>query len=173
AMPALVDPPVLPPEARPTLVVDPDGDPEVVVGGRRLRLVPLGPGEQVDLGGDGPHVRSPARFRLTVTPSIGRTPRLNLRGLNCFVARVGGRHSTAVDVDADVELAMMAADRRALDGVRCTLGRPGGHGWLYDLGAVTVAVPGTAGVVLLDLGPGRELALVHRVTPAPRKGRRG
>jgi serine/threonine-protein kinase len=147
---------------RPPLVVDPDGDGEVLVGGRRLRLVPMAGADQLDLGGDGPWLRSPARFRITITPSIGAIPRINVKGLNCFVARSGARPSTAVDVEADADVDLLAPDRRTLDGVRCTLGRPGAVGRLFDLGGVTLAVPEAAGAILLDLGPGRELALLHR-----------
>lgn len=159
--------------ARATLSIDPTGDAEVVVAGRRLRLVAMA-GDTLDLGGDGPHVRSPARFRVTVLPSAGAAPRLNLRGLNCFVARAGARPSTAVDVDADVELHLIAPDRRGLDEVRCTVGRAGPAGCLYDLGAVDLAVPAAAGIALFDLGPGRELVLLHRAAHAsvPRRATR-
>jgi serine/threonine-protein kinase len=150
------------PDDRAPLAVDPDGDGEVLVAGRRLRLVPMAGADQLDLGGDGPWLRSPARFRITITPSTGAIPRINLKGLNCFVARAGARPSTAVDVEADADVDLLAPDRRSLDGVRCTLGRPGEAGRLFDLGGVTLAVPEAAGAILLDLGPGRELALLHR-----------
>ncbi len=147
--------------ARPALRVDLAGDAEVLVAGRRLRMIPMST-ETIDLGGDGPHVRSAARFRLTRMPSSGAGVRLNLRGLNCFVARSGGRPSTALDIDADVEVHLLAPDRRALDDLRCTLGRAGDDAWLFDVGAVSVAVPDGAGIAVLDLGPGRELFLLHR-----------
>jgi serine/threonine-protein kinase len=147
--------------ARP-LLVDPQGDGEVLVGGRRLRIVAMTAGTGLDIGGDGPWLKSPARFRITITPSQSSTPRLNVKGLNCFVSRSGARPSTAVDVDSDTDVSLMSPDRRPLDGVRCTLGRAGEAGRLYDLGHVTLAVPAEARAVLLDLGPGRELALLHR-----------
>jgi hypothetical protein len=151
------------PDATPTprLVVDPHGDGEVLVAGRRMRLVPMASGDQIDVGGDGPVLRSPARFRITLTPSSGALPRLHVKGLNCFVARVGARPTTAVDVETDMDVNLLAPDRRTLDGVRCTLGRDGVDGRLYDLGHVTLAVPPEASAILLDLGPGRELALLH------------
>jgi len=153
------------------LAIDPGGDEEVLVAGRRLRMVGLAGHEQVDLGGDASVVRSPARFRVTLMPSGRPAPRVNVKGLNCFVARVGARPTTAVDVEGDMDVELIAPDRRRLDGVRCAIGRPGDSGWLYDVGAVTLAVP-AAGAVLLDVGPGRELALVHRGAPRAPRGRR-
>jgi serine/threonine protein kinase len=156
--------------ARP-LTIDPGGDEEVLVAGRRLRMIGLAGHEQIDLGGDATAVRSPARFRVTLMPSGRPAPRVNVKGLNCFVARIGARPTTAVDVEGDMDVELIAPDRRRLDGVRCTIGRPGDGGWLYDLGTVTLAVP-AAGAVLLDVGPGRELALVHRGAPRAARGRR-
>ena len=151
------------------LVVAPDGKDEVLVAGRRMRLVSIATGQQLDLGGDGPWVRSPARFRVTITPSMSTAPRLNVKGLNCFVVKSGARPSTAIDVEADMVVDLIAPDRRTLDGVRCSVGRQGDGNRLYDLGPVTIAVPAAAGAVMLDLGPGRELALLHRGAPARRK----
>src|SRR5262249_50541012 len=151
------------------LVVDPDGKDEVLVGGRRMRLVSIASGQQLDLGGDGPWVRSPARFRVTITPSMTTAPRLNVKGLNCFVVKSGARPSTALDVEADMVVDLIAPDRRTLDGVRCSVGRQGDGNRLYDLGPVTIAVPAAAAAVMLDLGPGRELALLHRGAPPRRR----
>jgi len=95
-----------------------------------------------------------------------------VKGLNCFVARTGGRPSTAVDVEADMDVDLIAPDRRTLDHVRCSVGRPGDGSRLYDLGPVTIAVPVSAGAVLLDFGPGRELAMLHRGAPAGGRKRR-
>jgi hypothetical protein len=98
---------------------------------------------------------------------------VNVKGLNCFVARSGARPTTAVDVESDMDVSLLAPDRRPLDGVRCTLGRADTSDRLYDLGHVTLAVPAQAAAVLLDLGPGRELALLHRgARPAGRTARR-
>jgi hypothetical protein len=116
-------------------------------------------------------VRSPARFRVTITPSKSASPRLNVKGLNCFVVRAGARPSTAIDVEADLDADLIASDRRTLDGMRCSVGRPGNGNRLYELGAVTIAVPAAAAAVMLDLGPGRELALLHRSTGAARRRR--
>jgi serine/threonine protein kinase len=143
-------------------VVDCTRDGEHEVLGRRLLL----------LGGDQHDVTaSSARLRLTLLPSHGPLPRMNVKGLNCFVQRVGGRPATAVDVDRDGELELLGPDRRRIDGVKCMLGRPDEGQHLYDLGSLTLAVTGApAGAVLLELGPGREFVLVHHGAPAAQAG---
>ena len=175
AAPAVSALPPIAGEHKPALALDPRGDDEVVVAGRRMKLVPIGGAEQVDLGGDAPFLRSPARFRITRQPSSGALPRINVKGLNCFVAVVRGarevRPTTAVDLEGDGDVQLVAPDRRVLDGLRCLLGRPRDADRLYDLGSVVLAVPAAAGAVLLDLGPGRELALLHRGAPAAGKDR--
>jgi serine/threonine-protein kinase len=111
---------------------------------RPMRVVPMAGADQIDLGGEGPHLRSPARFRVSLQPSTGEGPRLNVRGLNCFVAIVegdrAGRPTTAVDLDGDAEVIFLAADRSVLDGVRCLVRR---------------------GAVVLDPGPDRELTVLQ------------
>ncbi len=165
-----------PPEPKRTapahLVVDPSGQDEILVGGRRMRLVAMRIDQQLDLGGDGPWLRSPARFRVTITPSKTAAPRVNMRGLNCFVVQTGARPSTAIDVEADMDVDLIAPDRSTLDNVRCSVGRAGDGSRLYDLGPVTIAVPAAAGAVMLDFGPGRELALLHRGAAAAVRRRR-
>jgi serine/threonine-protein kinase len=144
------------------LAIDPRGDEEVIVAGRRLRMVPIAGLDRLDLGGDGPHLRSAARFRITLNPSGSAALRLNVKGLNCFVARAGARPSTAIDLDADAELHLLAPDRRLLEAMQCRVGVASGDQRLYDLGGATLSVPAASAGVLLDLGPGRELALLHR-----------
>jgi eukaryotic-like serine/threonine-protein kinase len=147
------------------LVIDSTDDTEILVAGRRLRLVPIV--EQLDLGGlekDSP-VRSAARLRLTLLPDAGRGVRLHVKGLNCFVSRTGERPSAGVSLDQDADLELHAPDRKRLDVVRCVFGAPGDAGArALALGAVTLAVaPRVQPAILLDFGPGRELALLHRV----------
>jgi serine/threonine-protein kinase len=154
------------------LVLDEHAADPAVVGGRRLRLVLIA--DQLDAGGaDGP-LRSHARFRLTLLPNAAGGPRLHVKGLNCFIARPGARPSSAAAVDGDTELELLAPDRRRLDLLRCSFGRAhDGAAQVFALGDVELAVPARfAQAVVLDLGPGRELALVHRAVPAAPTGRK-
>jgi hypothetical protein len=144
-------------------VVDCRSERETRVQDRRLNLVALSSLGQLDLGGDDARLTSKARFRLTFLPSTGSTPRLNVKGLNCFVAKAGGRAATAVDIEGDAELELYAPDRRKLDALRCTMGehRAGQH--VYQLGSFSFFLTGAdAGAVLIEAGAGQELVLVHR-----------
>jgi eukaryotic-like serine/threonine-protein kinase len=120
----------------------PRGSSPPPVAGRPMKVVPINGGEQIDLGGEGV-LPSPARFRITIQPSRAGTPRLHIRGLNCFVALVEDgqrtRPTTAVDVDGDAVVEFLAADRRVIDGVRCHV---------------------RADAVLIDPGPDRALTVL-------------
>ena len=145
---------------------------ETHVHDRRLNLVALSNTGQLDLGGNDARLPSSARFRLTFLPSSGPTPRVNVKGLNCFVAKVGSRAATAVDIDGDVELELLAPDRRRLEALRCTMGehRAGEH--VYQLGTVSFSLTGAdGGAVLIEAGAGRELVLVHRESTSAIGGR--
>jgi eukaryotic-like serine/threonine-protein kinase len=149
-------------QREPEQQIDCTGPRELSMDGRRLTLVAQDRGGALELGGEGGATRSPARFRITLLPGRTSGVRLNLKGLNCFVASAGGRPATAVNLECDAELELLGADRRALERITCSLGRPAGTHQLCQLGGRTLAVTGaSAGAVLLDVGPGRELILIH------------
>ncbi|HVE85510.1 MAG TPA: hypothetical protein VND93_21800, partial [Myxococcales bacterium] len=163
-------PPPLPPAARAmapgaTLRVSNLSQPELLAGGRRVALVPTG--GVVDLGGEGSAVASAARARFTFVPGPSQTLRLHVKGLNCFVAKEGGRPTSAVEVHKDMLLHLQVPEvpPRTLDSVRCQFARTGDPtAFQFPLGAgVTLAVPleQAACAVLLDFGPGREMALLY------------
>ncbi len=146
----------------PVLVLGNATDAEILVAGRRLRVLPVH--EKIDLGGEAGPLRSPARLRLTLLPDAGRGVRLHVKGLNCFVTRVGERPTGAVSLDTDQDLELVAPDRKRMDVLRCLFGVPGeDRTTIFALGAVTLAVPAQhiQSAILLDLGPGRELVLLH------------
>jgi hypothetical protein len=91
--------------------------------------------------------------------------RLHVKGLNCFVSKLGDRPSAGVSIVEDEDLELHAPDRKRLDVLRCIFGSESTGGTrTYPLGAVTLAVaPTILPAIILDLGPGRELALLHRV----------
>jgi serine/threonine-protein kinase len=153
------------PVGGPILTLNNLEDTEILAGGRRVRIVPCI--EQVDLGGDGDPVQGPARIRLTVLPQGEGNIRLHVRGLNCFVQKSGSRPSSAVDVGSDIELELMTPSREKLEVVRCAFGIRSDEGRLFPLAGATLSIPSNLSprAVLLDFGPGREIALVHRVSP--------
>jgi serine/threonine protein kinase len=149
------------------LLVDCAGERELSVFGRRLTLLALGGGAALDLGGEHGALRSTARFRVTLLPGPAAGARLNLKGLNCFVASAGTRPATAVNLEHDDELELLGSDRRAMERITCSLGRPAGARQLCRLQSRTLAVAGASlGAVLLDVGPGRELILIHHAVLA-------
>jgi hypothetical protein len=161
-------PAATPPE-RAHQVVDCREAREVTVLGRRLRLLDLRGADHLELGGDAGALPSTARVRMTLMPSSTGLPRLNVKGLNCFVARDESRLAIAVDVERDLHLELVAPDRRRLDGVRCILGQLVGRRCIYDVGGLSLTVTGAqGGAIVLDLGPGRELLLVHGGATAAR-----
>jgi hypothetical protein len=152
-------------ELRAHAVVDCQVDRETRVEDRRLSLVSVARTGQLDLGGSDERLPSRARFRLTFLPSRGPLPRLNVKGLNCFVARAGGRATAAVDIEGDAELELYSPERKKLEGLRCTMGelRSGQH--VYQLGNLSFALTGAeAGAVLIEASAGGELVLVHRAS---------
>jgi serine/threonine-protein kinase len=147
----------------PILTLHTLADADILAGGRRLRVVPCA--EQVDLGGEADAVQSLGRVRLTLLPQDGGGVRLHVRGLNCFVTKGGSRPSSAVDVDGDVDLELLTPAREKIEVVRCAFGIKTDDGRMFPMAGATLSIPASLSprAVLLDFGPGRELALVHRV----------
>ncbi|HVE85215.1 MAG TPA: hypothetical protein VND93_20325, partial [Myxococcales bacterium] len=159
--PAEPPPPPRPRASGAVLRVSNVSEPQILAAGRRVALVPS-PGT-VDVGGDASPVASPARVRLTFVPGLGQTLRLHVKGLNCFVAKDGGRPTSAVEVGKDA-LLHLQVPAQVLDSVRCQFARSGDPtAFQFPVAGVTLAVPleQAACAVLLDFGPGRELALVY------------
>jgi serine/threonine protein kinase len=149
------------------LLVDCAGERELSVFGRRLTLLALGSGASLDLGGEHGSLRSTARFRVTLLPGPASGARLNLKGLNCFVASAGSRPATAVNLEHDDQLELLGSDRHPMERIVCSLGRPAGARQLCRVESRALAIAGASlGAVLLDVGPGRELILIHHAVLA-------
>jgi serine/threonine-protein kinase len=154
-----------PPAPPPVLALQPRGAGELVVAGRRVRLLPLG--NKVDLG-------DRARVRVTVVPDGEGALRLNLRGLDCFVARAGGRPSRAQELASDGEVTLLSADRRVLDRVSCAFASARDDALYLSIAGTPVSLPSSeaGGAALLDFGAGRPIYLLYRAaTRILRSGR--
>jgi serine/threonine protein kinase len=154
------------PAARARLVIENLAVPETMAGTRRFRLLPLD--DTLDFGGPiatpGTAPAPGGRFRLTFVSGKSNSLRLHLRGLNCFLAKPGGRCSSAVDVSHDTTVELRSPTQRLLDTVRCVFGAPEADDlWLFRLPDFDVGVPRAQArhSVLLDFGPGREVAIVY------------
>jgi serine/threonine-protein kinase len=142
------------------LTVDSFASPEIVVGGRRIRSVPVG--DEASIGAEAGVVGTRARIR--VTPRDLGDVRMHLKGLNCFVMRDGSRPSIGVDIDRDAELVLMSPARELLDRVSVHLGVYDGSARTFQLHGAALAVPLRLAKwsALLDFGPGRETILLYR-----------
>jgi hypothetical protein len=153
------------------LVVDCAAEREITVLGRRLVLAGVAFAGQLDLGGESAPLTSRARVRVTLLPARQPGARINVKGLNCFVAKADGRPAAAIDVEENAVLELLGEDRLLLERVVCSLGRARGAEQLCRFGPFTLCVTGAeAGAALLDVGPGRELVLIYRGRPVLRQG---
>jgi serine/threonine-protein kinase len=166
AAPSPAAPPQAAPPPRapgPVLRISSMADAEIVAAGRRVSLVATP--RAVDLGGpDGP-IASAARARFTFVPGPSQSLRLHIKGLNCFVAKDGGRTSSAVEIARDT-LVHLQLPAQVLDSVQCQFARTGDPtAFQFPVAGVTLAVPLelAACAVLLDFGPGREMALLYSI----------
>jgi hypothetical protein len=150
------------PRAPQRVSVDCQRDRELMLGDRRLTVIAVQSGKQLDLGGDDSPLASTARIRVTFTPSLSGVASIHIKGLNCFVAALGARVAAAVDVSRDTRLLLVAADRQTLGAVQCSFGEDDGADRLYHLDGLTLALAGAPhGAALLDIVSGRELLLLH------------
>jgi serine/threonine-protein kinase len=136
---------------------------EVVAAGRRLKLIAT-TDEHLDIESQLQGPQGALRFRLTLLPGHGVDARLHIKGLNCFVAKAGGRTSNAVDVDSDVEVKVLSADRKHAGDIRCAFGQPTAEARLFAVGSggVGIAHADAASAVLLDFGDGRDALLLYK-----------
>lgn len=132
--------------------------PMLVVGNRRVRLLPSGDAP-IELAGA--FEGRPARLR--VTPRELGVGQVHLKGLNCFVRTLEGRPSSGLDVDRPRTVELLDPQTGARGQLRITMGtRPdGGHE--LELSDVVLVVPAGLArwVVVLEAGNGRDTLLIH------------
>src|SRR5262249_10757146 len=129
------------------------------VSHRRLTLIAVAD-DYIDLESQLQGPQGALRFRLTLMPDA----RLHIKGLNCFVAKAGGRTSNAVDLDGDALVKVMSADRKHAGDIHCVFGAPNGQARLFAVGTGNIAVPTSEAphAVLLDFGESRDALLLYR-----------
>ena len=130
------------------------------VGGRRVRIVETH--ERLDLsvptekGVD-------VRFRITLLPAREHL-RVNLKGLNCFVARSGGTLSPALVADSDGTADLVSTQKEHLGSLSWTFGSTRGSSRVFPVARGELVVPFPQGhhALALELGPDRELIVICR-----------
>ena len=159
--PAMLDVPAIPPGQ--AALLSPLEPGEVVAAGRRLKLI-AATDEHLDIESQLSGPQGALRFRLTLMPGHGAGARLHIKGLNCFVAKGGGRTSNAVDVDSDVAVKVLSADRKHAGDIRCAFGHPTAEARLFAVGSggIGVSHADAGAVVLLDFGDGHDALLLFK-----------
>src|SRR5262249_39279274 len=121
-------------------------------GARRVRVVEVN--EKLEL-----HVARPTidlRFRVTLLPSPSGQPlRVNIKGLNCFVAKPGGRPTPAIVADCDGAADFVSTSRELIGAARWSFGRlrvtDRGADRVFDVDGAELVIPSPAGSQALAL----------------------
>jgi serine/threonine protein kinase len=134
------------------------------VGSRRVRVVEVYENLELAIAVDGAEVR----FRVSILPEIGRSFRIHIKGLNCFVSRSdaasASRPTPAITAREDGRVCFVSTARKWLAQVSFAFGQaaPDGSGHVVPMAGTDLVVP-AAGVKFalgLDLGPEREIIVM-------------
>jgi serine/threonine-protein kinase len=128
-------------------------------GERRLRYVQVH--ERVDLSfldGGGSQVR----FRVAMLPA--QQTSLNVKGLNCFVAKQGGRATPALTANQDLAVELVSAGRQILGTLSIHFGQatPNGRVFVLDGRQVLVTYPEAQQVIVLAPSRGQDIVVMCR-----------
>lgn len=131
----------------------------VPYGHRRVRFIQVH--ERLDLSFVD---RSGAPVRMRVTMLPGGAPKLNLKGLTCFVARRGQRPTPALTVDKDGAADLVSASREVLGELTWSFGQPaqGGRLFLVDGRHLLVPYSDAQQAIALMLTRGNDLVVMCR-----------
>ena len=120
----------------------------------------------------GPH-HNKIRVTFQTGPSGARV--LHLKGMTCFVARLGGRPSPAVQIEHAGDVALVTPRAQELGHLRIASGTAETGQTVFPVGGelVAIAADDCSDAILFDFGPGSEAYFVYtRGRPIP-KLRRG
>ncbi|MEM9460140.1 MAG: serine/threonine-protein kinase [Myxococcota bacterium] len=135
-------PPVSPPEmspipaAKPRLPLATLDEAQVLVGHRRMRLLPA-TGTPLTL--EHAIAGRPAKLRITAQEIGGG--QVHLKGLNCFLRTLEGRPSSGLDVDRPRTLELVDPESRSHGELRIVMGRRPDGSHELELSDVIVAMP--------------------------------
>jgi serine/threonine-protein kinase len=137
------------------------------IGGRQIRIVEVYEKLELDIAGEhGAEVR----FRVSILPERDRSFRIQIKGLNCFVSKIGApagtRPTPAMSATENGGVDFLSTARKWLGQVTFSFGRPasgpGQGGRVFPMKGGDLVVPsGEASFALaLDLGPEREIIVM-------------
>ena len=131
---------------------------EQTVGDRLGRFVPLR-GDTADVVCAGGKVR----LRLSLIPGQGDSRLLHVKGLDCFVARDGGRPSPAVEFARTGTLQIVNPARVTLAEANISTGNPAAGHTVFNVGdyPVALSLDDHPHPLAVDFGPGAECLFVY------------
>ncbi|MCA9650359.1 MAG: serine/threonine protein kinase [Myxococcales bacterium] len=133
--------------------------PQVIVGNRRLRLLPVSNAPVELMGG---LAGGPARLR--ITPLEIGSSLVHIKGLNCFVRPLGGRPSSGLELSRSTTLELLDPRSGANSETMVVMGpRPDGSHELELRDAIVTLPPSlTRWAVVLEAGDGSDIVLLFR-----------
>ena len=124
----------------------------------------VGPNNQVDLVG------AQQKIRVTLIHAPAGLM-LHLKGMSCFVAKLGGRPSPAVQLDQPGDIALVTPRAQEIGHIRVSNGTAEPTQRLFNLGVerVSVRTEDCIDPILFDFGPGSDAYFIYtRGRPIPR-----
>ena len=151
------------PEHRPPLHHLPLTDDVQDVAGRFVAFVPIENGVADLIGRDGT-----TRIRITLQPLPSAGFGVHVKGLNCFVARAGGRPSPGVQLQESGDVDCLLPNNTKIGTISVSFGSPAAGHRVFDLEghAIAVSQEECPTVAAVDFGPHAEYILVYKPSPS-------
>jgi serine/threonine protein kinase len=135
------------------------------VSGRQVRIIQAYEKLDLDLVGDG---AVEVRFRVSIVPEQAYSFRIQIKGLNCFISKVGAsgsaRPTPAISASEDGMVEFVSTGRKVVGRIAFAFGRQGEdlstHVFATAGGDVVVPSLGDSFALALDFGPDREIIVM-------------
>ncbi|MFN0246493.1 MAG: serine/threonine protein kinase [Kofleriaceae bacterium] len=126
-------------------------------GERSVHFVMVGPNNQVDLLGP---QNTKVRITLIIAPS---GLMIHVKGLTCFVAKLGGRPSPAVHLDQPGDISLVTPRAQEIGHIRVSTGTPEPNQRSFTIGVerVSVRTEDCIDPILFDFGPGSDAYFIY------------
>jgi serine/threonine protein kinase len=126
-------------------------------GERSVHFIMVGPNNQADLVGS---QNTKVRITLIIAPS-GLV--IHVKGLTCFVAKLGGRPSPAVQLDQPGDISLVTPRAQEIGHIRVATGTAEPTQRLFTLGVerVSIRTEDCIDPILFDFGPGSDAYFIY------------
>jgi serine/threonine protein kinase len=126
-------------------------------GERSVHFIMVGPNNQADLSG-------PQNTRVRITLIIAPAGlMIHVKGLSCFVAKLGGRPSPAVQLDQPGDISLVTPRAQEIGHIRVSTGTHEPTQRVFTLGAerVSIRTEDCMDPILFDFGPGSDAYFIY------------